>query len=103
MKRVLRSAQASQDVENAVVYYLEHAESGVAERFLDEYDHALLHIAQFPGTGSGRYARLLGANGLRFWTLNKFPYIVFYLQRADAIEIVRVLHQSADIPQHLQH
>ncbi len=102
MKRLLRRSEASKDVENAVVYYLEHAEPEVAERFLNDYDHALLHIAQFPGTGSGRYTNLLGADGLKFWTFHKFPYAVFYLEHVDTIEVVRVLHQSSDIPAHLQ-
>jgi toxin ParE1/3/4 len=102
VKRLLRRSEASEDVENAVLYYLEHAEPEVAERFLNEYDDALLHITQFPGTGSGRYTSLLSADGLRFWTLHKFPYAVFYLEHANTIEIIRVLHQSSDIPAHLQ-
>jgi len=28
---------------------------------------------------------------------------VFYIERTTHIEIVRVLHQRVDIPQHLQH
>lgn len=102
MKRVLRRAEASEDVERAVLYYLENAPAAVVDRFLDEYDHALLHITQFPSTGSGRYASMLDARGLRFWTLTKFPYAIFYLEHADAVEIIRVLHQLSDIPAHLQ-
>lgn len=102
MKRILRRSEASEDVEEAVLYYLQHADAVVADHFLDEYDEALHHIAQFPSTGSGRYADVLHASGLRFWTLKKFPYAVFYLEHTDAVEIVRVLHQSSDIPAHLQ-
>ena len=40
--------------------------------------------------------------GLRFWTLNRFPYAVFYVESGPGIEVVRVLHQSADIPVRLQ-
>ena len=102
MKRILRRAEASDDAESAVLYYLEHAGTALADRFLDEYDRALLHIAQFPATGSVRYSSLFDTVRLRFWTLHKFPYAVFYLEHPDAIEIVRVLHQSSDIPAHLQ-
>ena len=102
MKRIERRVQATQDLEDAFSYYLDRVDIGVAERFIDELDQALTHLAQYPGTGSPRYAQLLQNEQLRFWTLNKFPYAVFYLERADYIEIVRVLHQSQDIPSHLE-
>ena len=102
MKRIKRRVRATQDLEDAFSYYIDRVDIGVAERFMDEVDQALTHIAQHPGTGSPRYAQLLKNERLRFWTLSKFPYAVFYLERADYIEIVRVLHQSQDIPSHLE-
>jgi toxin ParE1/3/4 len=101
VKHILRSAEASEDIENVVSHYLEVADASVASRLLDEYDQALNHIASNPGTGSPRYHQTLGSDALRFWTLKKFPYSVFYLERADAIQIIRVLHQSSNIPIHL--
>ena len=64
---------------------------------------ALDHIERHPATGSMRYTVSNVKPPLRFWTLNHFPYAVFYFAHSDHIDIVRVLHQSADIPQHLQH
>ncbi len=103
MKRILRRTAASHDVDSAVLYYIEQAGTSVADRFLRAYDHALLHISEFSATGSTRYASLFEASNLRFWTLQKFPYTVFYLEHTDAVEVIRVLHQSSDIPAHLQH
>lgn len=102
MKGILRRTSASHDVDSAVLYYLEQAGTSVADRFLGAYDHALLHISEFSGTGSTRYAKLFDTASLRFWTLQKFPYAVFYLELTDAVEVIRVLHQSSDIPAHLQ-
>lgn len=102
MNRIERRVRATQDLEEAFAHYIEVADVLVAERFLDEVDRAIAHIAQHPGTGSPRYAHMPGAEPFRFWTLNKFPYAVFYLERLDFIEIVRVLHQSQNIYAHLE-
>ena len=102
MKQILRRSEASEDAEEADFYYLEHAGATVADHFLEDYDRALLHIAQLPSTGSARYANLTDARSLRFWTLAKLPYAVFYFEHAVDVEVIRVLHQSSDIPAHLQ-
>jgi len=36
--------------------------------------------------------------GLRFWPLQRYPYLVFYIELADHIDIWRVLHSQRDIP-----
>lgn len=74
----------------------------VAERFRDAVGAALAHIARNPAAGSTRYGRADAQGILRFWTLHRFPYAVFYLAAAEQIDVVRVLHQASDIPQHLQ-
>ena len=85
-----------------MAYYLTEASFDVAERFVDAYDEALWHICRFPDTGSRRYATSDADFELRLWTLNKFPYAVFYRERANDIEIIRVLHQASNIPVHLE-
>lgn len=101
MRSSQRRRQASQDIEDIVDYYLQAADPDTAERFLVELDLALQHILRQPGTGSRRYASLLDGPDLRFWTLSRFPYSVFYLERGKVIDILRVLHQATDIPRHL--
>lgn len=51
-----------------------------------------------PGAGSSRYARVLPADGLRMWPVAGSAYRIFHLERADHIDIVRVLHGARDIP-----
>ena len=101
MKVLRRHILASLDIDEAIVYYLENAPEGVADRFLDEVEHALEHIAHHPGTGSKRYANTSNIAELRFWTLNRFPFAVFYTEHSDHIAVLRVLHQSSDLPHHL--
>lgn len=102
MKRIERRVRATQDLEDAFAHYIDVADVFVAERFMNEVERAIAHISQHPGTGSPRYSQILGNEQFRFWTLNKFPYAVFYLERVDYIEIVRVLHQSQNIAAHLE-
>lgn len=101
MKTTVLSAQAQDDLEQAFAYYFDVSNLALTERFRDAADAALQHIAQHPGTGSLRYAHTREMPGLRFWTLNHFPYAVFYLARPQHIHVVRVLHQASDLSQHL--
>ena len=63
-----------------------------------ELEKAFLHLAREPASGSPRYAHQLGLADLRFWPLGRLPYLVFYVERDDHIDIWRVLHERRDIP-----
>lgn len=101
MKSTILSAAAEADLLNAHACYLEVASDKVADEFTQQTDTALLHLQSFPSTGSKRYAQMSPHAHLRFWTLKRFPYAVFYIERDTMIDIVRVLHQASDIPFHL--
>jgi len=45
-----------------------------------------------------RYAHQLGLADLRFWPLGRYPYLVFYVERDEHIDVWRVLHEQRDIP-----
>ena len=106
MTRLVLFARAADDLEQAFDYYFDAANLQLAERFRDAVGEALAHIERHPSTGSTRHSVSDATPPLRFWTLNKFPYAVFYfahLQHADPhTNIVRVLHLASDIAQHLQ-
>jgi toxin ParE1/3/4 len=93
--------RALDDLDTAAAYYDEHA-AHMTQPFINAFLDTKIHIAQHPGTGSKKYAPRQRLKGLRFWLLADFPYAVFCVERATHIEIVRVLHQSSDIPAHLQ-
>lgn len=85
----------------AVDYYLAAAPSA-ALGFVDALEAAYEHIRRAPATGSPRYAHELNLPGLRFWPCKRYPYLVFYVERAGSIDIWRVLHGKRDIPRWLQ-
>jgi toxin ParE1/3/4 len=97
----LREA-ALQDIDDALDYYLLQAPHMLAALHSSVL-HARKHIEEFPATGSKRYHTGKKGDALRFWLLDQFPYALFYFDRPDTIDIVRMLHQARDIPQHLEH
>jgi len=101
VKPVTPRSAAETDINTAFDYYWAQGRHALAERFLDAYDAALLHVARHPGTGSPRHAAICNSPGLRFWALQRFPFVVFYIEQPEHIAVLRVLHQAADLPSHL--
>lgn len=98
--RVLRLS-AETDIDKGFTYYLDRAGADVALDFLDAIDTALSHIETNPGTGSPRYGELCDVPGLRLWLVNRYPYVLLYIERVAHLDVLRVLHQHSDIPAHL--
>lgn len=98
VKRIVPRALANSDVEEAIDHYLIEATATVALGFVDALEKAYAHIARQPASGSPRYAHQLGLADLRFWPLGRYPYLVFYVERDDHIDVWRVLHAQRDIP-----
>ena len=101
-KHIIPREQANRDVDDAVAYYLNEAAESVALGFIDALEQAYAHIARHPGRGSPRSAHELNLPGLRTWSLTRYPYLVFYLERPDRIDVWRVLHSQRDIPAWMQ-
>lgn len=97
-KRVEIRKLARDDVETAVDHY--HAEGGLAlaRRFIDALEVAIQRLGKYPLTGSLRYAYELDIPELRTWTLPGFPYLVFYIDRSEHVDVWRVLHARRDLP-----
>ena len=66
--------------------------------FIDALEAAFAHVARAPASGSPRYAQELDLPGLRSWPLERYPYLIFYMERDDHIDVWRVLHGQRDIP-----
>ncbi len=98
--RALRLA-AENDIEKAFVHYLDEAGADTALGFIDEVEAALSHLEEHPGTGSPRYGELCEVPGLRLWLVTRFPYAVVYVEHATPVDVLRILHQHADIPARL--
>jgi len=97
-KAVVRRSQAHKDIEQAADHYFAEGGTALELRFIDALHAAVTRIAGNPGIGSPRYAAALAIPGLRFWRLTRFPYLIFYVEREDQVDIWRVLHEQRDIP-----
>jgi len=101
-KPVVPREQAKQDVEDALAYDMAEDAEGAALGFIDALEQAYEHIGRHPATGSPRYAHELNLAGLRFWPLRHYPYLVFYVERSDHVDVWRVLQGQRDIPAWMQ-
>ena len=101
-KRVTPRQQAHQDVRDALAWYRQEAGTAVALGFIDALEQAYTHISRHPGTGSPRYAHELNLPGLRCWSLGRYPYLVFYVEQTDRLDVWRVLHSQRDIAAWMQ-
>ena len=94
--------RAHRDVEDAVAHYLAEGAETAALGFIDPLEAAYRHIGRHPATGSPRYAHELNLSGLRSWPLTRYPYLAFYVERSDHVDVWRVLHGQRDIPEWIQ-
>ncbi len=101
-KPVVPREQAHRDVEEAVAHYVAEDVESAALGFIDALEQAYAHIGRRPATGSPRYAHELNLPGLRFWQLTRYPYLVFYVEHPDHVDVWRVLHGQRDIPAWMQ-
>ena len=70
--------------------------TGQAEKYIREIQAAVERVAEDPDRGRTREEI---REGYRSYVVGS--HIVFYLQRLDHIEVVRVLHQRMDFGRHL--
>ena len=97
-KPVILRELAHQDVDDAVSWYLEEAGQHVALNFIAALEKAYAHIGRHASTGSPRYGHELDLPDLRMWPVQQFPWLIFYIERSDHIDVWRVLHSQHDIP-----
>jgi toxin ParE1/3/4 len=98
-KSIVPRESARRDVEEAVGYYALQAGGAAALGFIDALEAVYRLIADYPQGGSQRYAHELSLPDLRSRSLQRYPYLVFYVESSGAIDVWRVLHAQRDIPQ----
>jgi toxin ParE1/3/4 len=93
---------ATQDLRDAAAHYAAEVDAATARRFIDAVEQAFALIARRPSIGSPRFAVELDWPGLRTQPVQGFPYLVFYLEQTDHLDVLRVLHAHRDVPGSLQ-
>ena len=102
VKPVVPRAKAARDVDEAISYYVREGGDEVALAFITALERSYRHIAEYPASGSPRYAHELDIPGLRQWPLKRFPHLIFYVELEDRVDVWRVLHGERDIPNWLR-
>ena len=97
-KPVVLRDRANRDVDDAVAYYLNENAVDAALGLVDALQDAFALLGRHPAIGTSHYAYELDIPGLRSWSLARFPYIVFYVERERDIDVWRVLHGRRDVP-----
>lgn len=95
MKPVRVRPQADRDINRALADLWEEYPSA-AVGLIRALDKAYRTLSGQPGIGSLRYSSVVA--GLRMWCVGRYPYLVFYIERADRLDVVRVLHEAREIP-----
>ncbi len=97
-KLVIPRLAATRDAERAIDHYLDEGAPEAASGFVTALQEAYDHIGIHPASGSPRYAYDLDLPGLRSWPLGRYPYVVFYREGDDRVDIWRVLHAARELP-----
>ena len=97
MKRAHLRTQALADRKESARYYRQEAGPRIAEEMVVATRKALDLIEQNPGMGSPRIGQELDISGLRSWRVSGFPLIWFYFERADCLDVVRLLSERQNI------
>jgi toxin ParE1/3/4 len=93
---------AEHDAADAAYWYTTQGGLALGERFLDAVEAGIAHVSNHPGIGSLRYATALKLEGIRFFPLNGFRYLIFYVEQDSHVGILRVLHAQRDVPAWMQ-
>lgn len=96
MKPVRSRAAAKADMRRAVAYYRREAGGDTASKLAKRLRQAEKQISLEPGLGSPRIGLVLGVEGLRAWPLDGFPMSLWYFERADHVDVVRLVAHRQD-------
>ena len=96
MKRAVRRAQARQDWLDEVRYYRSEAGAQTANRLIERLQQAVKALEDNPAIGSPALGKELGIRGLRTWLIKGFPLVLWYFDRDDCVDIVRLVGQRQD-------
>ena len=91
MKPVILRKLAEADVDAALAYHLTEAGANTALAFVEQLEQANHRISHDSAMHSPRWGTEHNFPGLRSLRVSKFPYVIFYIEQADHIDVWRVL------------
>ena len=97
MKPARLRPAAQDDLIALTHWYAEQGGNALAARLFDAAQLALDPLARMPGLGSPRVGHLCNMSGLRAWGVQGWPVQWLYFERADHLDVVRLLGERQDI------
>jgi toxin ParE1/3/4 len=102
VKRILIRPKAIVDLDEQFAYIAEN-NFDAALIFFDAAQQTFAQLAELPNIGSIYNSRNSRLVGLRKWAVKGFnKHLIFYLDRNECIEIVRLIHSARDISEVLE-
>lgn len=96
-KRITLRPQASRDIDDHY-QFIAQKNSDAALAFFDAVRGTIAQIARMPGIDGVYPVKQPNLQGIRKWAVKGFKkYFIFYFEKTDAIEIVRILYAAQDI------
>jgi toxin ParE1/3/4 len=97
LKPAVLRPQSLRDQQGEVRYYRKEGGTRVAVKLANATNAALDQIELEPGIGSPTLGKLPGIPGLRAWQVAKFPLLWCCFERADHLDVVRLLGKRQDL------
>lgn len=98
-KPIFPHRHAVEDADDVIDYYREYVGTLISQNFASEMDEAYAFLRRHPNIGSPRTALHLDIEGIKSWSMKRFPRHIYYRVFDDRIELCRVLHPKLDITQ----
>jgi toxin ParE1/3/4 len=90
-RQIIIRSQAESDITDAAIWY-QNQQVGLGEEFVAEVYAAIAHASENPR----HYRRLRRRPEVRRVPTQRFPFRIFFVVRADAFVVFRVLHAARD-------
>lgn len=87
---------AREDRRAEVLYYRQEAGAKVAAKLVEAMSKALAELEQNPAIGSPTLGKVIDVEGLRIWRIDGFPLSFWYFERADPVDVARLIGQRQD-------
>jgi toxin ParE1/3/4 len=96
-KKIVITQKANQDLDDCFAYISQNNPE-TALQFFDSTRITIAQIARMPGIGSIFTTNDNRLQDLRKWSVKDFrKYLIFYIDRDEVVEIVRILYATRDI------
>lgn len=96
MLRLKIHKAAKNDLAEILSYYSTFSHA-LPDAFLKQFRSAVILLRDRPELGSTRFAHLFPDIELRTWSLDRFPFRLFYMVKGNTLHLLRLDHERRDV------